>query len=85
MPKNKGILTIVVNGTPTDVEINENAPIRTVIPKALEQTGNTGRPPEDWQLTDADGNPLDLGRKIEDFEFAEGTRLLLSLKAGVGG
>jgi len=34
MPKNKETLTIVVNGTPTDVEANENAPIRTVIPIA---------------------------------------------------
>ena len=85
MPKNKEMLTIVVNGQPTEVEANENAPIRTVIPKALEQTANTGRPPEDWQLTDAEGNPLDLGRKIEDFGFAPGVTLLLSLKAGVGG
>lgn len=85
MPKNKETLTVVVNGQPTEVEANENAPIRTVIPKALGKSGNTGRPPEDWQLTDADGNLLDLGRKIEEFGFVPGVTLLLSLKAGVGG
>ena len=85
MPKSKEKLIIVVNGHPTEVEVNENAPIRTVIPKALEKSGNTGRPPEDWQLTDEDGNPLDLGRKIEDFGFASGVTLVLSLRAGAGG
>lgn len=85
MPRNKETLTIVVNGQPTEVDANENTPLHTVIPKALEKSGNTGRPPEDWQLTDMNGNPLDLGRKIEEFGFAPGVTLLLSLKAGVGG
>ncbi|MGH3146793.1 MAG: DUF2604 domain-containing protein, partial [Rubrobacter sp.] len=40
MPKNKGTLTVVVNGKATEVEANENAPIQTVIPRALKQTDN---------------------------------------------
>ena len=85
MPRNKTTLTIVVNGTPTEVEANDNAPLRTVVPRVLEQTGNTGQPPENWELKDADGNTLDVDKKIEEFGFTDETKLFLSLKADVGG
>jgi hypothetical protein len=78
-------LTIVVNGQPTTVEANPNAPLHTVIPKALQQTNNTGQGVENWELRDAAGNLLDASRKIETFNFAPGTNLFLNLKAGVGG
>ena len=81
----KTTLKIVVNGQPTDVEANGNAPLRTVIPKALEQTQNTGQPQENWELKDSAGVLLDIGKKIEDFHFPVGILLFLSLKAGVGG
>lgn len=78
-------LAIVVNGTPTVVEANSHAPLHTVIPKALDQTGNSGQPPENWELRDAAGTLLDGSKKIEDFHFPPDIRLFLSLKAGVGG
>ena len=83
--KNKDSLTIVVNGQPTEVEANENAPLRTVIPKALAQTHNTGQALENWELKDELGNLLDLDRKIGEFAFSEDVKLFLSLKAGIGG
>jgi hypothetical protein len=82
---NKIHLTVVVNGTPTDVEANINAPLRTIVPEALHETGNTGQPPESWRILDAPGNQLDPSRKIEDYQFLSGTKLFLSLKEGVGG
>jgi len=85
MPRNKNTLTVIVNGTPTEVEANENAPLKMIIPKALEQTGNTGQPPDQWELKDAQGNLLDLGKKIGDYHFPDDVKLFLSLKAGVGG
>lgn len=85
MSKNKSTITVVVNGQPTEVEANVNAPLRTVVNKALEQTENTGQPPENWELRDADGRTLDLGNKIEDSGIVEGATLFLNLKAGVGG
>jgi len=85
MPDTKVILTIVVNGTTTTVEQNENAPLRSVIEKALTQTGNTGQPPDNWEFRDAAGNILDLGRKIGDFDFAPGVKLFLNLRAGIQG
>jgi hypothetical protein len=85
MPRNKNSLTVIVNGTPTEVEFNEHAPLRTIIPKALQQTGNAGQPPENWELKDTQGTLLDLDKKIGDFHFPEDVKLFLSLKAGVGG
>jgi hypothetical protein len=78
-------ITVVVNGQPTIVEANPEVPLRTIIPVALEQTGNTGQPPENWELRDAAGVELDVAKKIEDFQFPVDVRLFLNLKAGVGG
>ena len=78
-------LTIVVNGQPTVVSANPEAPLGTVVPKALEQTGNGGQPPQNWELRDAQGTILDLHRKIEDYGFPPDVKLFLNLKAGVGG
>lgn len=83
--KNKTTIAIRVNGEPTLVETNLNAPLGTIIPKALEQTQNTGQPPENWELRDAQGNELDLHKKIEDHDFPEDVVLKLNLKAGIGG
>ena len=78
-------IVVVVNGEPTTVDANPNAPLHTIIPKALAATGNVGQPPENWELRDGDGNLLDTDRMIESFGWAPGIRLFLSLKAGIGG
>ena len=83
---NKISLTVVVSGEETEVEANVHAPLQTVVRQALEQTGNdTGRTIEEWVLTDREGNPLDVARKIETYGFTDGTRLYLSPKIGAGG
>lgn len=82
---NQVTFTVVVNGSPTQVTANVHAPIHTVIPEALRETENTGQPQENWELRDEPGNLLDPQRKIEDFNFGPGTKLFLSLKAGIGG
>ena len=78
-------ITVVVNGQPTTVKANLNAPLHTIIPRALEQTGNSGQPPENWELRDAAGTLLDLSKKIEEYGFPANTTLFLNLKAGIGG
>lgn len=78
-------ITIVVNGQPTVVDAAENDPLRAIIPDALRQTGNSGQPPENWELRDDDGNLLDLNKTIGDYGFDDKVRLFLNLKAGVGG
>ena len=78
-------ITVVVNGQPTVVDAIGDAPLGTIIPVALRQTENSGQPSENWELRDAEGNLLDLDKKIEDYGFPEKVRLFLNLKAGVGG
>lgn len=82
---NKIEITVVVNGQPVVIEGNLNAPLHSIIGRALEQTGNAGQPAENWELRDAGGAQLPLDQKIEDFGFPLGVRLFLNLKAGVGG
>jgi hypothetical protein len=85
MSKNKETLTVVVSGTAVEVTVNENAPLRTVIPEALKESKAVGRSPDDWELKDKDGNILDLDKKIEEYAFTDETKLFLSLKAGHAG
>jgi Protein of Unknown function (DUF2604) len=85
MAGNEIDLVIVVNGQPTAVKANKNAPLHTVVPKALEQTGNAGQPTENWELRDSAGALLSLDQKIGEFNFPPDVRLFLNLKAGVGG
>ncbi len=80
--QNQTNLDVVVNGQPTVVEGNVNAPLRSIIEKALKQTGNTGQPPDNWEFRDAAGQLLDDTKKIGEFV---GVKLFLNLKAGVGG
>ncbi len=77
--------TIVVNGQPATFEASPDEPMRAVRDKALQQTGNVGRPAEDWELKDEAGNALDLDRLVRDFCFGEKVTLFLSLRAGVAG
>ena len=78
-------ITVVVNGQPTVVDAINDAPLGAIIPDALRQTENSGQPAENWELRDADGNLLDLTKKIGDYGFQPKVRLFLNLKAGVGG
>ena len=78
-------ITVVVNGKPAEVFAIEDQPLGDIIHDALQQTGNSGQPPENWELRDADGNLLDPNKNFGDYAFPEKARLFLNLKAGVGG
>lgn len=84
-PSNQIPLVVVVNGQPTPVEANLNAPLHSIIGKALEATGNQGQPAENWELRNQDGSPLAGEQKIKDLGLAPGAQIFLNLKAGVGG
>lgn len=84
MGTNKDTLTVIVGGVPTEVEVNPNAALETVVEKALHQTKNVGQPKENWELKDAAGNLLDPHSKIAVY-LAAGASVYLNLKAGVGG
>jgi hypothetical protein len=77
-------LTIVVNTKPTEVTINENAPLKAAAEKALVQSQTTGRLLSDYELKLGD-QVLDMNKKVKDYNLKDGTTLFLSLKAGTGG
>lgn len=78
-------LTVIVNGTPTQVRVEKDAKVEHVIIKALEQTGNKGQPPSNWELRTEQGAILEPHRTLEHYHIQSGARLFLNLKAGVGG
>ena len=85
MNEQKLSIIVVVNGQPVTVEGNVNAPLIPLIQHALNESGNSGQPAENWELRDAAGNVLDPARKLGDTGIAGGATLFLNLKAGVGG
>ena len=78
-------LTFIINGANFSLETNVNAPLKEAVARALAESGNTGRPASEWQVRDTNGVLLEIDRKIEDFHFANGTRLFLTLAVGAGG
>lgn len=77
--------TIIVNGQPVPVKIGQDEEIGEAVAKALNDSGNSGQPIENWELRDASGQIIDTGKKIVESGIKEGATLFLSLKAGIGG
>ena len=84
MPDPRLDITVIVNGQPTAIRANPNAPLRSIVERALDQTNTTGQPPENWELR-YNGAVLDLAAKIATFGFPANAELFLNLKAGIGG
>ena len=78
-------ITIIVNGQPVQVKVGLDEQIGEAVEDALEKSGNSGQPAEQWELRDESGQPLDTGKKIGESGITAGTKLFLNLKAGVGG
>jgi hypothetical protein len=86
MPRDQVIqILVVVNGQPVHLEASLNESLKTLVDQALTKSGNSGQPAQNWVLRDSEGHELDLDRLVGEFHFKEGTKLFLSLKAGVGG
>ena len=77
--------TIIVNGQPVPIKIDLYAEIGEAVVQALDKSGNSGQPVENWELRDASDHPIDTGQKIADSDIKNGAKLFLNLKAGVGG
>lgn len=79
-------LIFVINGEDHAVEEDQHVPLRAVRNRALAESKNTGRPPDEWEVrTEQGGQLLDPERKIMELGLTSGTRLLLTLKMGGGG
>lgn len=79
-------MTVVVNTVPTTVNANVHWKMSTVMERAFEQAGTTGRDPSQWEFKDASGITMDLGRTVQSsYGFADGVTLFLTLAAGITG
>ncbi len=78
-------ITIVVNGQPVEVKVGLDEQIGEAVEDALKDSGNSGQPPERWELRDESGQSIDTGKKIGGSGIMAGAKLFLNLKAGVGG
>ncbi|MGC4044847.1 MAG: DUF2604 domain-containing protein [Armatimonas sp.] len=83
--RDTGIFVVIVNGDAVKVQVSAEQPLAAIIPVALENANVTGRPPEDWDIKDEQGNLYDRNRLVSDYDFPVGQVIYLSLRAGEAG
>jgi Protein of Unknown function (DUF2604)/TUG ubiquitin-like domain len=85
MQDNKSTIAVVVAGTEVLVSFNENEPLKNVVDKALQESGNASRKSEDWQLKFNGVLITDLSQKVRQYDFPANAVLYLSLAEGTLG
>lgn len=78
-------IVFIINGQDFPIEANVNAPLMEAVKRALAESNNTGREPDEWEVRDANGVLLEKHRTPKDIGLLEGVRLFLSLRVGAGG
>jgi hypothetical protein len=58
--------------------------LATAVQQALNQTGNSGRPLDQWLVKLGIIN-LEISKNIDSFQFPADAKLFVSLKSGAGG
>ena len=77
-------IKVVINGQPTSVKVVSSTVLRDLIPVALKQTSNIGRPADQWEFRDVDGSLLNLSKTVGELQLLPDSVLFLNLTAGVG-
>lgn len=86
MPSEENIdVTVVVSGQPQKLKVNVHQTVEHLVHEALQESGNQGQAPSEWELRTDDGRLLDQGGTIEGAGIQDGMTLFLSPKAGAGG
>jgi Protein of Unknown function (DUF2604) len=83
--KQKITLIFIINGENFSVDANVNAPLKEAVARALAESHNTGRPPEEWEVRDSSGVLLEINRSPKDLGLKDNARLFLSVRVGAGG
>jgi Protein of Unknown function (DUF2604) len=78
-------LIFIINGQSFPVEANSRAPLLEAVRRALHESGNTGRPADEWEVRDVQGVLLPKNRTPQELNLQNGARLFLSLQVGAGG
>jgi hypothetical protein len=69
----------------TDIRPHPDALLRIVIQRALDQTGNEGRPLEAWTATNDSGRPLEATMKVGELGLEDGDTIFIQVEVGAGG
>jgi Protein of Unknown function (DUF2604) len=84
--KDKGYaLVFIINGQDFPLHADPRSPLAIAVQRVLSESGNTGRPPEEWEVRDAGGVLLETNRTPDELKLRNGARLFVSLKVGAGG
>ena len=78
-------LVFIINGQDFPMRVDPRLPLSIAVQRVLTDSGNTGRPPEEWEVRDANGVLLETNRTPHDLKLRTGARLFVSLKVGAGG
>ena len=78
-------LVFIINGVDLSIDVNMDAPLIEAVQRVLEESNNTGRPPEEWEVRDVGGVLLEINRTPKELGLQEGARLFLSLRVGAVG
>lgn len=78
-------IRFIVNGETAPVDLDVGAPLFTGMRKALDDSENTARPLEDWELRDVSGVLLDRTLTAADYAIADDATLFATLRVGAGG
>ena len=74
----------IINGVDVRVDLNPNQTVAAFRNKACEETNNTGRPFQEWEVHDDSGRHVS-SRVTVGKRFKDGARVFLNLKVGAGG
>ena len=78
-------LVFIINGQDYLSRVDPRLPLLIAVQQVLKESGNTGRPPEEWEVRDSAGVLLETSLTPEHLNLTDGARLFLSLKVGAGG
>jgi len=78
-------VTVIVSGQPTTVKVNIHQKVDQLVREALNQSGNKGQPPSEWELRTSDGALIEQTLTVEAAGILEGMNLYLNPRAGAGG
>lgn len=78
-------VTVIVSGQPTTVKVNIHQKVDQLVREALNQTGNKGQPPSEWELRTSDGALIEQTLTVEAAGILAGMTLYLNPRAGAGG
>lgn len=84
-PDNHVDLIYIIQGEEEKVDkVNVHQPLKVSAQKALEQSGNTGRPLSDY-IAKYGNQDIDLSKNAQDYNLPDGAKIYLTLKSGQGG